>query len=209
MRATLFVTTDPAAYVFDPARPDQSRLSDDELRALKPDRVEIAAHGATHRPMTELSDADLDAELSGARATLERVLNRPVQYFASPGGWYDDRVIRAATKAGYTGACVSDTGAIRPGAVPMRLRRINVAGTVNAQRLEDLLSPYGIARVRFKKACKQIPGRLLGPRLWMPIRRVLRGATTHVTPILLLVAVAIGGVVIARLNSSRWSGSSS
>jgi len=204
MRATLFVTTDPTAYVFDPIRPDQSRLSDDELRALKPDCVEIGAHGATHRPMTDLSDGDLDAELRGARMTLERVLNRPVQYLACPGGWCDDHVILAARKAGYTGACVSDTGAVRPGADPMRLRRINVAGSVDAQRLEDLLSPYGIARIRFKKACKQIPGRILGPRLWMPIRRVLRGTATHATPMLLLVAV-----LIARLNSSGWSGASS
>lgn len=209
MRATLFVTTDPRAYVFDASRPDQSRLSDDELRALNPGRVEIAAHGATHRPMVDLSDADLAAELSGARTTLERVIGRPVTYFACPGGWYDDRVMRAAERAGYTGACVSDTGAVRPGADPMRLRRINVAGNVDAKRLEELLSPFGIARIRFKKACKQIPGRILGPRLWLPIRRILRGAASHATPLVLLVAIPAAAFLIVRLNPSRWSGGSS
>lgn len=209
MRATLFVTTNPSAYVFDPHRPDQSRLSDDEIRAIRPDLIEIAAHGATHRPMSDLSDADLAAELAGPRTTLERLTGRPVTYFACPGGWYDDRVIRAAEKAGYTGACVSDTGAVRPGADPMRLRRINVAGSVDAQRLEELLSPFGIARIRFKKAFKQIPGRILGPRLWMPIRNVLRSASTHVTPILFLLFAIIGGFIVARARSALWSGGSS
>ncbi len=209
MRATLFVTTDPSAYVFDPQRPDQSRLSDDELRAVRPGLLEIAAHGATHRPLSDLSDADLTAELAGPRATLERLTGRPVTFLACPGGWYDDRVMRAAEKAGYTGACVSDTGAVRPGADPMRLRRINVAGNVDSRRLEDLLSPYGIARIRFKKACKQIPARILGPRIWMPIRNVLRGASTHATPILLLLVAVIGGLVTARARSAPWSGGSS
>ena len=209
MRATLFVTTDPSAYVFDRHRPDQSRLSDDELRALRPDLIEIAAHGATHRPLSDLSDADLTAELAGPRAILESLTGRPVTFFACPGGWYDDRVLRAAEKAGYTGACVSDTGAVRPGADPMRLRRINVAGNVDAKRLEELLSPFGIARIRFKKACKQIPGRILGPRLWMPIRNVLRGASTHLTPILLLLVTIVGGFIIARARSAPWSGGSS
>lgn len=208
LRAVLFVTTDPSAYVFDSRRPDQSRLSDDELRAIQPGLMEIGAHGATHRPLSDLSDADLAAELSGPRATLQRVTGRPVNFFACPGGWYDDRVLRAAERAGYTGGCVSDTGAVRPGADPMRLRRINVAGSVDSRRMGELLSPFGIARIRFKKACKQIPGRILGPRLWLPIRGVLRGAASHASLLVLLLTAPVVIFLIVRLNLFRWSGGS-
>lgn len=174
--ATLFVTTDPTAYVFDASEPEQRRLTDDELRALDPDVIDVQAHGVTHRPLTSLGDDELRRELVDSRAALEHILGRPVRYMAVPGGWYDGRVRRLAREAGYEGVCVSDVGAIRPGTDVMRLRRINVAGYNDLDEFIARIQPASLARIRFKTALRRVPKRLLGPRLWMPIRAVLRGS---------------------------------
>lgn len=206
LRATLFVTTDPTAYVFDPARPEQARLADEELCGLDSSVFDVEAHGRTHRPLTQLSNAELAAELEGARQDLGGVLGRPVRYMACPGGWYDDRVLRFAHNAGYEAVCVSDSGAIHVGDDPMRLRRINVAGTVNADRFARLLSPFGLARLRFLKACKQVPGRILGPRLWMPIRRVIRSANvSHGSAVWVVGLLAtVAALVVTWVSLQRW-----
>jgi peptidoglycan/xylan/chitin deacetylase (PgdA/CDA1 family) len=176
MKAILFVTTDPRAYVFASGGDEQRRMSDDELRSLPKDVIEIGAHSMTHRPLTTLADSDLAQELRGSRELLERVLGRPVRYMAVPGGWYDDRVRRLAVAAGYDGVCASSVGAVRPGCDPHELPRVNVSGTYGLAAFERFLSPGGIAQRRFSKALKQIPQRLVGPKIWTPIGKALRAA---------------------------------
>lgn len=100
MRATLFITTDASACVFDPDRPDQARLTRDEIQRLDPLVFDVGAHGATHRPLRGLSDTELSAELTTSRGKLERWLGRPVHSMAVPGNWYDDRVLEFARAPG-------------------------------------------------------------------------------------------------------------
>jgi peptidoglycan/xylan/chitin deacetylase (PgdA/CDA1 family) len=173
LRATLFVTTDRTAFVFDSGS-DHGRLTDEELRRLDPQVIDVQAHGVTHRPLRGLSDDELSAELNGSRESLERILSRPVRYMAVPGNWYDTRVLRFAREAGYEAVCVSDAGSNRPGLDPMRMRRINVEGQTDLRAFARLLTPYGAAQRRFVSTCRRLPGRLLGPRLWLPIRNAMR-----------------------------------
>lgn len=140
LRATLFVTTDPAAFVFDPARPDQARLTDDEIRSIDPAVIDIQAHGVTHRPMRDLSDDELKNELGDARTTLGQLTGRPVYCLAIPGNWYDDRVLRFARRAGYEAVFVSDKGHIRRGSDPFRLPRHTVQGYKSLDGFQRLLS---------------------------------------------------------------------
>lgn len=175
LKGVLFVTTDPRAYIFDPALPEQVRLSDDELRGIDPAVIEIASHGVTHRPLTSLNDAELRSELADSRHELERVVGRPVRSLAAPGGWYDDRVREAARQAGYDGVCVSDVGSVRPGHDPLRLPRVNVAGYADLSSFDDALCPSGVARRRFKKALRQLPQQVVGARRWELFARMIRG----------------------------------
>lgn len=128
MKATLFITTDPSACVFDPARPDQARLSRDEIRQLDPSVFDVGAHGATHRPLRDLSDSELMAELTTSRGKLERWTGRPVRTMAVPGNWYDDRVLQFARDAGYEAVFTSDRGLIAGGSDMYRLPRFTVQG---------------------------------------------------------------------------------
>ena len=168
MRATLFITTDPGADVFrgdgspSTAAAERDRLSDAEIASLDPSVFEIGGHGVHHRPLTQLSDAELLAELRDSRDTLTRLTGRPVPYMAVPGNWYDDRVLAAAREAGYQVVCVSDPGTIEIGDNPLRLPRLNVAGTCSAKALLRNISPEAVARRRFAWACLHAPREWLG-----------------------------------------------
>lgn len=203
MKAILFVTIDPTAYVFSSGGSEQARLSDDELRALPPDVIELGAHSMTHRPLTTLNDAELSIELRGSREALERILGHAVRHMAVPGGWYDDRVRRAAMAVGYDGVCSSSVGAVRPGSDPHGLPRVNVSGTYGLAAFERFLSPSGIAQRRFTKALKQIPQKIVGPKVWTPIGKAIRAAVPSrgAAAILMIVGcstAALGVVMRAR-----------
>lgn len=204
MKATLFVTTDPAAPVFSVGGADQERLSDEELRRLDPQVIEVQSHGHSHRPLTSLSDVELRRDLQTSRETLERIIGRPVRYLAAPGGWYDDRVRRMAADVGFVGVCTSDLGAIRRAGDPLRMPRINISGTYDLSAFRRSIQPMSVARRRIKKAIVGLPKRVLGPRLWEPLGHGLRSVLTGgpVRSVALLSAV---GLLAAIPLLSRWS----
>ena len=139
-RAVFFVTLDSSAYVFGLGHADQSRVSDDALRALDPAVIEVQSHGVTHRPLCDLSEKDMIQELVQSRTELERITGRPVRHLAIPGNWYDARVLRHAKQSGYEGIFVSDRDWVRPGSSPTQLPRINIAGFTTMSAFEAILS---------------------------------------------------------------------
>ena len=83
----------------------------DELRRLADGGWEIGSHTVTHPYLPELGDDELERELVDSKARLEREIDRPCRTIAYPSGRFDDRVARAAARAGYAVA----------GALPRRL----------------------------------------------------------------------------------------
>jgi peptidoglycan/xylan/chitin deacetylase (PgdA/CDA1 family) len=65
---------------------------------------EIGSHTRTHPHLTEVDDATLRAELVESKAKVEERMGRPCTTIAYPYGDYDERVVRAATEAGYAAA---------------------------------------------------------------------------------------------------------
>jgi peptidoglycan/xylan/chitin deacetylase (PgdA/CDA1 family) len=76
----------------------------DELRALADRGVEIGSHTITHPHLPRLGDLELDRELRDSRTLLQDQLGRPCRFLAYPFGDDDERVYRAAERAGYEGA---------------------------------------------------------------------------------------------------------
>lgn len=140
MRATLFITTDASACVFDPDRPDQARLSREEIQRLDPMVFDVGAHGTTHRPLRELTDSELMGELTTSRVKLERWLGRPVRSMAVPGNWYDERVLQFARSAGYEAVFTSDKGLIVEGSDMYRLPRFTVQGYKKLEGFRRLIA---------------------------------------------------------------------
>ena len=85
--------------------------------------VSIGSHGATHRRLTELGDAELKEELSSSRKYLEDLMGKPVTALAYPHGAVDRRVRDAAEAAGYRLGGTSRYGFNGPGRDPLLLCR--------------------------------------------------------------------------------------
>lgn len=151
--ATVFVTTEPGSYVFHEGEAAQQRLSDKEICSLDPQVIDLGAHGVTHRPMAEMDDRTLEQELVGPRKFLAGLTHRPVWAMAVPGNWHSPRVEDFAEQAGYKAMFISDPGSIHPGQDPIGLPRLNVSGTMTAERLQSAISPGGMARRRLHWMC--------------------------------------------------------
>ncbi len=129
--ATVFVVSGKLGGVndWDGETPGDALLDADGVRALAAAGVEIGSHGATHRALPELSDADLAAEVEGSKAALEAVTGAPVVSFCYPYGAFDERSVEAVRTAGYRAATVIRGGIPPDLADPFRLKRVAVRGT--------------------------------------------------------------------------------
>jgi len=76
----------------------------DQLRRLAAAGIEIGSHGASHRDLRHLGDAELEREVAGSKRILEKELGMPVSMFCYPFGRYDRRVAAAVRDAGYVAA---------------------------------------------------------------------------------------------------------
>src|SRR5687768_14510584 len=99
-------------------------LSWAQIREMAKAGVDIQSHALTHpyltkrRHRSKTNDAYaewLHKELAGSRRILEKETGKKVQFIAYPYGDYDDRVVEATAKAGYTAALTCDFGRVKKG----------------------------------------------------------------------------------------------
>ncbi len=129
--ATVFVVSGRLGGVndWDGETPGDPLLTAEGVRALAAAGIEIGSHGATHRALAGLSDADLASEVAGSKEALEAVTGAPVVSFCYPYGNVDDRIVQAVRAAGYRAATVIRGGISPDLSDPFRLKRIAVRGT--------------------------------------------------------------------------------
>lgn len=145
----------PSGLMGETNRWDQARgsqtlelLSADEIRELSDGGVVIGAHGRTHCPLTETGEDELQKEIEGSIEELEREGIGRVRYFAYPHGRHDERVLRAASRAGVAVGFTTKPALIHPGDNPLRLPRFVVQRSWVGWRF----------RLRVALAGRKIPG---------------------------------------------------
>ncbi|MCG2776104.1 MAG: polysaccharide deacetylase family protein [Desulfobacterales bacterium] len=171
--ATVFVTTDPNSHIFNLRDQPQRRLTDEELRAIDGDIINVESHAVSHRPLTALSADEIHFELAESKKELERIISREVSYLAIPGNWYSSEVMRIARELGYKAVWCSNPGMITANANPFGLPRLNVEGCLTLPQFTFSISSLGVAQRKAVSAVKRLPGFMLGPRYWLPARRFL------------------------------------
>jgi peptidoglycan/xylan/chitin deacetylase (PgdA/CDA1 family) len=97
----------------------------DELRELAEHGWEVGSHSRTHPHLTQLADDALADELRRSREECERELGRPCVSLAYPYGDQDERVVRAASDAGYVAAAALPARPAR-GSEPLAWPRIGI-----------------------------------------------------------------------------------
>ena len=101
-------------------------ISWEQLRILESAGHEVQAHTVSHGRLTDMPPSQLDREMRESRATIEREMHHSVEVVAYPFGIYDERVMRAASAAGYEFGLRADADLVVGKPLQYRMPRIRV-----------------------------------------------------------------------------------
>lgn len=79
-----------------------------ELRALRAEGMEIGSHGLTHEILTNITDIQMEEELSASKRHLERNLETEITSLSIPRGFCNEKIIQKARDIGYKHVFISD-----------------------------------------------------------------------------------------------------
>jgi peptidoglycan/xylan/chitin deacetylase (PgdA/CDA1 family) len=133
LRATAYVITSRISG------PDPDFLQWGMLPLLQARGIEIGSHTVHHLDLTREPDAVVESELVDSRATLQRHLGHPVQWFAYPFGGVDAHVAAMVRAAGYVLAVTTHGGTDQQAAQPLELHRDEILDTTTVPELAALL----------------------------------------------------------------------
>lgn len=101
----------------------------EQLRVMAEAGVELGAHTRNHIDLGPIrSQAVLDSEIVGSKLDLERIIRKPVRYFAFPFGLHanlSQAAFATAYRAGFWGVCSAYGGYNLPGDDPFHIHRIH------------------------------------------------------------------------------------
>ena len=145
--ATLYIST---AYVSGTSRflqreRETSRLmlTWEQLNEISADGIEIGAHGHRHLQLDVIPSANARTEITRSKAVLEAKLNRTIESFAYPYGFYRPAVQQLVREAGFRSACAVRYAMSSASDDPFALSRLIVPGDISLNQFADLLSGRG------------------------------------------------------------------
>lgn len=112
--ATIFVVAKtlepyphPVDWVDPPPTEPLATLSVEQILEMQDAGLHFGSHSYSHRDLTLMSERECEDDLRASRELLEDQLKSPIRHLAYPRGRHNDRVRRAAQRAGYTHAFAS------------------------------------------------------------------------------------------------------
>jgi peptidoglycan/xylan/chitin deacetylase (PgdA/CDA1 family) len=86
--------------------------------------IDIGAHTVHHLPLATAAPDDVLREVVDSRATLERVVGKPVRHFAYPHGAWSPAVVHTVEGAGFEVAVTCEARPLRPCEHPLSVPRV-------------------------------------------------------------------------------------
>ena len=133
-KGTLFLVTDHVGGTNTWDLPlgvsEQPLMTTDEVCYWAANGIEIGSHSRSHPDLRTSSAETIEEELKESRGQLEQLLDRPVNTFAYPYGYFDSRAPETARRV-YDAALTCDLGVNFLSTDPMLLRRATVIPRFN------------------------------------------------------------------------------
>jgi len=112
----------------------------DMLRELdRSGLVEVGGHTVHHLDLTQLNASALEHEVADCKQTLETQLGHPIASFAYPAGRFNETVVSAVQRAGFTLAVTTKPGWARATDAPLVLPRVRIQGDLSLAGFADIL----------------------------------------------------------------------
>ena len=143
----------------------------EELKLLQEAGMSVQSHGLHHQPLTGLDLDMLRDELRVSKKLLEQYLGSPVNYFAIPGGFADERVYVEILNAGYRAICNSEPGLASKGEV---IARIPVMHSTSLATFSDLADRKlaSLKRMSAQRRLAKAAKSLLGLRRYEALKHI-------------------------------------
>jgi peptidoglycan/xylan/chitin deacetylase (PgdA/CDA1 family) len=140
-------------------------LKPEEIRHLAAQGFDFGTHGTTHRPLREMPQPELEAELKDSRHWLEDLLGKPVFMMSLPAGQGGPRVIETAFRAGYRLIGNSRERNNTQLVIPGQLNRFVVLSHHTAAEVTRIASasPAYMWKRRLRAAAIWLPKKILRP----------------------------------------------
>jgi peptidoglycan/xylan/chitin deacetylase (PgdA/CDA1 family) len=206
MTATIFMTVDREAGNFKKYGAVDAPLTDAQLREMSVNGIAIESHSMTHRYLSELEPEVIRWELAESRASLEKLLQKPVKFLAIPSGAYNSTVKRLVRETGYDAAFCMLKGSNNLGSDRYALRRLVIARDFTLDDFRRILQPGTGCYLRLTGSVQNALARVLGMGGLDALRNLLyrsrlgtcliRGQLKYVVPGL---AAVIGAVIVLGL----------
>ena len=156
----------PVDWVDTPAPGPLRTLSLEQILDMRDAGVGFGSHSSVHRDLTTLSEEECERDLRESRELLEDLLRQPVRYLAYPRGRSDERVRRAAQRAGFANAFTLPEARESPG--PFAIPRVGI------------YRGNGIRHLRIKSARWYLP--LRTNPVYCMVRRAIGSGAGHAGP---------------------------
>jgi len=142
--ATFFVTIDYIGVIKTSPHRQWQRwgcMDYDDLKALINRGHNIESHSLHHINLRGLPKDEKERELKISKEKISTSLNRAVDFFSYPYGYFDEELLTAAKRAGYKAACITAPGINSYSTNLYKLKRIEITAKDSEEefryKLED------------------------------------------------------------------------
>lgn len=155
------------------------RVTWKQLRELSAQGFEIGSHGITHTVFSRLSAEGQINELQKSKAEIERQIQKTVEHFSFPYGWYSKAILDRTRNAGYRSALTTGLRMNRTGPGNFLVYRWNIKRETSIETMRKLLLMNGkipLADV-VASGAKLMVRRIAGPTLMDKMNIYLKNKT--------------------------------
>jgi peptidoglycan/xylan/chitin deacetylase (PgdA/CDA1 family) len=163
LTATVFVITGSVGQ--------KNYMDWNQLREMSGAGISIHSHTVSHKPLAQLSKAEIEYELKTSMKTLVDELGKKVIFLSLPHGVFNDQVLKIAQDAGYHAVCTSEPGFSHEYKNLPVMKRINISDQFQIDTFERILEKNEtvIRPMLLSKKMKNLAKKVVGYDLYRKV----------------------------------------